>query len=132
MMRSDQDLSIALQFIDDHIASFEELELLVALVAAPLRWWDATMLSRELGIPKNVARTVLERFARANLLDIRVTEDVRYQFRPTTRELHDGAAALATAYRTKPTALVHHLAAVGRRSVRDFADAFRFRRNGRG
>jgi hypothetical protein len=52
MMRSDQDLSIALQFIDDHIASFEELELLVALVAAPLRWWDATMLSRELGIPK--------------------------------------------------------------------------------
>jgi hypothetical protein len=132
MMRTDPDISSALEFMDEHIASLAELELLVALVEAPSRWWDATVLSRELGIPKHVGRTVLERFARSNLLEIRFTDDVRYQFRPGTPELHGGAAALVAAYRTKPIVLIQHLTRQTRRSVRDFADAFRLRRNGRG
>jgi hypothetical protein len=131
MTWTDQDLSIAFQFMAKHIASLEELELLAAMVDTPFRWWDAPALSRELGIPRAVAGTLLERFAAANLLDIRVTEDVRYQFRPGTRELHDGAVALAGAYRKRPAALIQHLSGMTRPGVRDFADAFRIRRNGR-
>ena len=128
---SDHTLSVALQFIDEHIASPEELELLVALVDTPGRWWDAMLVSRELGLPPSTSRRSLEQFATANLLDIRVTDDVRYQFRPGTQELHDGAVAVAAVYRVKPTALLQGLAGLTNRNVRDFADAFRFRRDGR-
>jgi len=130
-MQSDHDFSIALQFMDEHVASLEELDLLVAVADAPFRWWDATALSHQLGVSKDVARRILERFARANLLDIRVTDEVRYQFRPGTQELRDGAEAVAIAYRSRPTAVIQRLTRSPHRSVRDFADAFRFRRNGR-
>jgi hypothetical protein len=131
MTPSDQELSAALRFIDEHIASPEELELLIALVDTPARWWDAALVSHDLGITLGYARRMLERFAAANLLDIRVTGDVRYQFRAGTQELHNGAAAVAAAYRTNPTALIQRFARLTRRNVLDFADAFRFRRNGR-
>jgi hypothetical protein len=131
MTPSDQDLSVALRFIDEHIASPEELELLIALVDAPARWWDATLVSHDLGITVGNARRMLERFAAANLLDIRLTGDVRYQFRPGTPELHNGAVAVAAAYRRKPTVLLQRWARLTRRDVLDFAEAFRFRRNGR-
>ena len=131
MAGSDHTLSVALQFIDEHIASPEELELLVALVDTPGRWWDSMLVSRELGLPPSAARRSLEQFAAANLLEIRVTDDVRYQFRPGTQELHDGAVAVVAAYRMMPTALRESLARLTSRSIRDFADAFRFRRDGR-
>lgn len=117
--------------MDRHIASVEELELFVALVESPSRWWDPAIVTRELGIPAGVARAILDRFAAANLLDIRVTDDVRYRFRPGTLELQEGAVAFAGTYRTHPAAIVHRLAHGARRNVRDFADAFRIRRNGR-
>lgn len=41
-------------------------------------------MSHDLGITLGNARRMLERLAVANLLDIRVTDDVRYQFRPGT------------------------------------------------
>ena len=109
----------------------DELELLVALVEAPLRWWDPVVVSKDLGTTAARARTMLDRFAAANLLDIRVTDDVRYQFRPGTTELHEGACALASAYRARPAAIIQRLTDAAPRSVRDFADAFRIRRHGR-
>ena len=117
--------------MDGHIASAEELALLVALVDAPSRWWDPALVSRELGIPAAAARAILDCFAAENLLDMRVTDDVRYQFRPGTTELQKGAVAVANAYRAHPVAVVQHLARGGARSVRDLADAFRNRRDGR-
>ena len=110
MTSSDQTLSVALRFIDEHIASPEELELLIAIVGMPTRWWDSAHVSYDLGIPVGSARRMLERFAAANLLDIRLTGDVRYQFRPGTQQLHDGALAVAAAYRTQPTALLQRFA----------------------
>ena len=120
-MRSNDISPPALAFMDDHIASAEELALLVALVEAPSRWWDPAIVSRELGIPAGFARAILDRFAAENLLDMRVTDDVRYQFRPGTPELQEGAVAVANAYRAHPVAVVQHLAQGGARSVRDSA-----------
>ena len=114
--------------MDACIGSPEELALLVALIESPSKWWDPDLVSRELGIPVGLARTILDRLAAANLLDIRVTDDVRYQFRPGTAELQQGATAFADAYRASPAAIVQRLAQSARRSVRDFADAFRIRR----
>lgn len=114
--------------MDACIASPEELAVLVTLVDSPSKWWDPDLVSRELGMTTRLARAVLDRFAAANLLDIRVTDDVRYQFRPGTAELQQGVMAFAAAYRSTPAAVVQRLAQSAGRGVRDFADAFRLRR----
>ena len=114
-------------FLRAHIASVDELELLMLLVMSGGRWWDATSSSRELGMAVGRARTGLDSLAAHNLLDIRITEELRYQFRPGTPELEAAALALATVYQRAPAVVVHAVARSAPRSVRDFAEAFRIR-----
>jgi hypothetical protein len=116
-------------FVAEHIHSLDELQLLMALIQTPDRWWDATAAARELGLALAVARRGLDALASRNLLDIRITGDVRYQFRPGTDALRAAARAAEDAYRTNPLAVVTLVAQTGRRGLRDFADAFRLRRD---
>jgi hypothetical protein len=115
-------------FVVEYVGSLEELEILILLVMSDERWWDAGSSSRELGLPIARARAALDALASRNLLDIRITEDVRYKFRPGTPELEISVTALTEAYRRDPAAVVQLVARAGPRSVRDFADAFRIRR----
>jgi hypothetical protein len=107
----------------------DDLALLTALIDAPSRWWDAALAARELGLTPRFARAALDRFASGNLLDIRVTDDVRYQLRPGTPELSADVAAFAEAYRLHPAAVIKAVGAAPSH-IRDFADAFRFTRHG--
>lgn len=116
-----------LAFVADHIRSLEELQLLLAVVQSPDRWWDVTMAARELGMTATAARRGLDALAARNLLDIRITGDVRYQFRPGTDALRDAAVATEETYRMNPLAVVRLVARTDRRGLRDFADAFRIR-----
>jgi hypothetical protein len=121
---------LVLGFVADHLRSLEELQLLMTCMTSSDRWWDAGAVSRELGVTPTRARYALDHLASRNLLDIRVTGDVRYQFRPGTPELAEAAQAVASAYRRNPVALVGLLSGGGsRRSIRDFADAFRIRKD---
>ena len=98
------------------------------MVDAPDRWWDAELVRRELGMPLHTARAALDRFASGNLLDIRVTGDVRYQLRPGTGELGAAISDFAEAYRAHPASVVRAVVS-GSRNIRDFADAFRIRKS---
>ena len=114
---------------ESYIGSVDELVVLLAMVESS-RWWDPGMLGRELGILPAAARRILDRFAARGLLDIRVTDDVRYQYRPTSPEVSRAVMELAEAYRRHPAAVMRSV--VGKstnRSARDFADAFRIRRD---
>lgn len=119
-------------FVDAHIRSVADLRILFACVDNPERWWSSTTLGRELGIGEQLARGSLERFARQNLLDIRVSDDVRYRFQPGTEQLEAVVRTFAAAYRQDPALVVHFIAesAAERDSLRDFADAFRITRRG--
>jgi hypothetical protein len=117
----------ARQFIESHVTSLDELEVLIAVVEAPSRWWDPGLVAHETGVSRHAAQAILERFAARNLLDIRITAEVRYQFRPGTEELEQGAIAVISAYHTAPRAVIRLVTERGRHSLRDFADAFRFR-----
>jgi hypothetical protein len=130
-MTSHQIAPAVAAFLAEHVASVEELELLMLLVVSAGRWWDASSTSRELGVPVVRTRAMLDGFATRNLLDIRITEDVRYQFRPGTTDLEQSALALAAAYQRNPAPIVQFIARSAPRSVRDFADAFRIRRRER-
>jgi hypothetical protein len=117
-------------FIAAHIRTIDDLHLLVAMAAASERWWDAASAAGALTLDVKAARAVLEHLAAHNLLEIRVMGDVRYQFRPGTPELRAAAATCIEAYRAEPAAVWRAVSASpARRSLRDFADAFRIRRD---
>lgn len=120
---------VVVEFAAQHLRTLEQLQVLMTCVEGRDRWWDAGSMGRELGLGATAARQALDHLARGNLLDIRITGDVRYQFNPGTAELEEAALACAAAYRTNPVAVVQLVAGSSRRSVRDFADAFRIRRD---
>ena len=120
---------VVLTFVAEHLRTLEELQLLMTCIQAGDRWWDATSVARELGFSPAVARRTLDHLASRNLFDIRITGDVRYQFRPGTPALQDAAQATAEAYRTNPVAVIRLVSDTTRRSIRDFADAFRIRKD---
>ena len=96
----------------------EDLDVLAVLVYHADRWWDAEMIHRELGIGVEQARSALLRLARRNLLDIRVTHTVRYQFRPATASLEAAVLAFVDAYRRSRVAVMDALADEERESDR--------------
>jgi hypothetical protein len=93
------------EFVATNLRSVEDLDLLVAMAAGGDRWWDAARTSRELGISRVAARSALERLAARNLLEIRVTDDVRYQLRPGTAALRAAVRACLRAYDADPGAV---------------------------
>lgn len=117
------------QFTRTHVRSFEGLLVFVACLDNRERWWDAATMAREVGIADAAAQKALEQLARGNLLDIRITGDVRYQFKPGTPELESQAGMFAAAYRRNPADVVRLVVSSLPGNLRDFADAFRIRRH---
>jgi hypothetical protein len=117
-------------FGESHVSSIDELVVLIALMESSSRWWDARMVARELGILPVSASNILDHLAARNLLDIRITDEIRYQFRPATPELGAAAQEFAEAYRRYPADVIRAvMKKATNRSARDFADAFRIRRD---
>jgi hypothetical protein len=115
-------------FVTDHVRTLAELQLLIAIIQSGDRWWDASAAARESGLSLQEARRAVDHFGAHNLLDIRITGDVRYQYHPGTSELREGAEACAAAFRTRPLDLTKLVTGPSPSRLRDFADAFRVRR----
>ena len=116
-------------FLLANVRSLEDLHVLMSCIDAPGRWWDSAGMARETGLSVTGARHALDHFVRRHLLDIRVTGDVRYSFSPADGQLREAALACAAAYRSRPLAVLKSLTEARRAPVRDFADAFRIRRD---
>jgi hypothetical protein len=118
------------QFARSYIRTIEELETLIMCVDHRDRWWDATSLAGRIRISESRASRALDHLARTNLLDIRITDAIRYRFHPGTEDLETRAAAFASAYHRNRVDVVKLIARAGvADSVRDFADAFRIKRD---
>ena len=85
--------------VADHLLSIHEIEVLTAMMDAPDRWWDATLIAGALRVAVTTARGVLDRLAALNLLDIRFTDDVRYRLRPGNAELAHNVSRVIASYR---------------------------------
>jgi hypothetical protein len=123
------DIAAAVDFVRQNIQSTEEMEVLVLLMDPPTRWWDAASVAHALGLDVTIARRSLEHLASRNLLGIRVTNDVRYQFQPGEPHLATACSAFAEAYRTNLLVLLRITSEQPRHRIRAFADAFRIRRD---
>jgi hypothetical protein len=113
----------------DCLESVQDLQLLLTMIDDPERWWDARSIADHTRNSTTSTRQGLDRLAARNLLDIRVTEEVRFRYGPGTPELVTAGAALSDAYRKNPLAIAGLVGARGPRSLRTFADAFRIRRD---
>lgn len=116
------------EFIAAHVRTIEQLELLLLLIQGADRWWDASGVVTALGVDAETARRTLDHLAAHNLLAIRITGDVRYQFQPGEAQLGESARLLAEFYRVNRLGVLQLIAEPERRSMRAFSDAFRFRR----
>jgi hypothetical protein len=120
---------VVIAFVVEHLRSYDDLILLEALVSSSDRWWDASSAAETLLIGEARARSTLDHLAAHNLLEIRVTADIRYQFHPGTPALHQAALACVDAYRADPGGLARLLVnrggGLGQRSIRDFAATMR-------
>ena len=118
------------QFARSYVHSVEDLQVFILCVDQRDRWWDATAIARALSITESRARQILDQLARTNLLDIRISDAVRYRFAPGIPELETQAVAFAFAYHNNSTDIVKLIArSTVADSVRDFADAFRIKRD---
>jgi hypothetical protein len=94
------------RFLSAFARSLDELEILLNLIDSDTRWWDARTMAAESGTDPAEARRTLEALASCNLLDIRITDEVRYRLRPGTPEVADLVFQLAEIHRTYPRRLV--------------------------
>ena len=117
------------QFTRTYLQSVEGLLVFVTCLDNRERWWDSATMAREVGVTEAAAHKTLERLARGNLLDIRVTGAVRYQFKPGTPDLELQADMFAAAYRKNPVHIMRLVVPSLPRSLRDFAEAFRIKRD---
>jgi hypothetical protein len=117
------------QFLAAHIATVEQLDVLLLLVQTPDRWWDARTIGGALGLPEQVSRRTLDALASQNLLAIRITGAVRYQYQPGRPGLDDAARLTADTCRTNHAGVLRLVTHSARRNLRAFADAFRIRRD---
>ena len=96
--------------ISEYVDTLEKVELLALLIESSEKWWDAGSAAEMLGTTTGAARQILERCAAQNLLEIRVTDDVRHRLRPGNSHLeaavrecantsHQSARCLATGHR---------------------------------
>jgi hypothetical protein len=114
-------------FIEEHINSIEQLEILLFLHRHHDRSWTAAELSRELYISEESAARRLEDFA-ARKLVVRVEKGHRYQSVPVTAPSYRVIGLLATAYQERRVRVVNLVFSKPVDHVRSFADAFKFRK----
>ncbi len=118
-----------LEFVTAHVASFDDLIVLITCMSHRDHWWDAGAMGDEVEMPVASAQRAMERLARRNLLDVHVASEVRYRFNPTNPELESGALQLLSTYARGPLVISQLLNGIRRRPLQDVADAFRVRRN---
>jgi hypothetical protein len=119
-------------FLRNYIDTLQQIELLMLLMKSPDRWWDAPAVAKAIGTDPTSARVDLERLGSRNLLAISISSEVRYRFQPGTASLQAATDAFQDALRTHGLDVFRFVSDTPRRAMRDFADAFRIRRDDAG
>jgi hypothetical protein len=108
------------------IDSIAEVEAILLLRRERERTWSVEEAGRRLYISDTVAQYVLTVLAERGFL---AEQDGRFRYDPRTPELDRTVTALATAYSTNLVAVTHLVHGKPAESVREFARAFRLRKD---
>jgi hypothetical protein len=112
------------KFIARHIDSVGQLEALLLLRSAPGEAWDAARVAGRLYVDQSDAAEMLNRLCHDGLL---VSTGEAYRYSCRTEELQRMVDELAHLYARQLIPITNMIHAKSRR-IREFADAFRFRK----
>lgn len=113
-------------FLDEHIFSASQLEVLLLLHARPGEPMTLAQVSAEARLPTSSIGPWLDAFVYRRLL---VHDGGSYCWRPTEPEAQATVDEVAEVYRRRRTTVGRYLYARGQDPLTRFADAFRFRRD---
>lgn len=117
------------ELLRSSIASYEELEALLALMGTPQRSWTAEQVAAALNVPEDVASKALGDLATTGLLARAEGAPAAFKYAPRTPAFARAAEALDQECRTNRIAVMklmnaNALERVRGGAVRAFADAF--------
>lgn len=114
------------RFIHQHVASVEQLEVLLLARRSPGQSWSAEDMARELySHPTSIAGR-FQALLGAGLL--RETGPGYFQYAPRTKELDATVSRLEDMYRERRVAVIAAIASKAVENMRAFSDAFRIRK----
>lgn len=113
-------------FVQTQLGSLWALELMLKMAAAPDRDWTVPALVQELRASERAIAANLERFQRSQL--IREGTPGTWRWQPVDT-MHDVCRQLIAAYGITPFAVIQAIAEAPEQRLRQFADAFRLRKD---
>ena len=116
------------QLITRHLASMEQVDVLLLLAGAPEQWQSSEEISRTLRIDeKGVAPRTFDELRAASLVESDDGHPPRYRYAPANESDRAAVELLALAYNERPVTLVRAIYARPT-PAQSFADAFRLRK----
>jgi hypothetical protein len=115
----------AVRFIQRHVRSVAELDLLLLLRTDPQKEWTAEQLCRELRLDQSWCEATLSRQVSESLLQRTSDRQALYQYRPVA-DLDQAITAVAQAYLLHRVRVIELIYSRPKDNIRAIADAFRF------
>ena len=118
----------ALRFINERIESVPHLEALLLLWNSKPKHWSAEELAKRLYVDPKAAQTVFRDLSRQNLISSSPDPPEEFFYESISEENDRVIAAVQAKYRTEIVAISNMIHRNVSSAVRDFADAFRFKK----
>jgi hypothetical protein len=115
------------RFIQEHIASVAQLEILLLLRTNPSQTWTPTAVARELRIEPTGAKDQLNALVASGLIKFDPPEN--YQFSTRSPELEAATVAVAQAYLIRRVTVIGLIFGKPSDKIRAFSDAFKLRKD---
>jgi len=115
-------------FLDEHVFSASQLEVLLMLRAAPEAAVTLPELARRTALPPSSLGPWLDAFVSRGLLS---RTDEAYRYAPSSRTVAAVLDEVADAWGRRKTTVTRYIYATAEDPLVRFADAFRFRRDDR-
>lgn len=119
------------RFLVDEIDSVPQLEALLLIWNRRPRTWTSADLSRELYVSTDVAHDILRYLAQHHFVAEVEEKTGCYTLRLRSEEMEDMLAALDKVYRRELVRISNLIHEKASRALRDFASAFRFKKEGK-
>ncbi len=116
------------RFLNEHIDSVEQLEVLLLLHRAAASMWTADMVAAALCTQPASAARRLAALHEHELIERAQAEPPTYRYVPVRSDAGEMISTLADTYRERRVAVVTAIASKPMENVRAFSDAFRLRR----
>jgi len=118
-------------FLDSHVESIDQLEILRILGEAPSRAWPIASLATEVQTPARDLAGHLTALRERGLLNLEgAGADSVWRYAPATPELATILLRVLQIYRERPVSMIKLVYARADDPVRAFANAFRLRMGG--